>query len=576
MTFSRGLRLGLVWIGLLLIVSLASGCAPSEAPATAPAATAPAAAAPAAEGPRSENIPTQAMLDQFRAEGPEPTLRKLSAASYLLQYRVMQATGFEKELGGQQQSIDVLKALGEAYERQAREYEIEAPKLIKAAEFTGEGMSSGFIGLGIGGFVGLLTGGMMSGAVATMSDAQLEEFRSKGPLKFEGTGDKGELAVAEDGSVSQEMEFNVNEKGVAGKVKVKTRMTACPDPSGKLEVEVDVDSQMSLPGKPGVGGYVHSTFKYERYLDDNANLISSNEGSAASNRIRMGGTESAGEQFVDLTIGYDRAGKATWDEHGHGGFGIFIFDEKSGERATQLAQDVFKLMSLIGEAMVRGIGFEAPWASGRCIDLKVTSTPAKRTGLDPATPFQIEAKPRVKADGSPAQGTVKATLSGGSKLTLDGIALKADSTHSYVGPEEKEQVASIAFEARSRRGIGKAELSFDTKNRKRAYAVSGGADEFHGTGQACDIEEEFSVAGSGVTVRFVPSGPTGGRYSYSGNMSGFAVWGNGTYTVNYSGDVATSISATGPGSVKTPKGTFSRTASETYTLAPLGEQTSCE
>jgi hypothetical protein len=562
MSFSRGLRLSLVWIGLLLVVALASGCAPSEKPTPAPAPEA---------GPVSAYIPTQAMLEQFRAEGPEPTLRKLSATSYRLHYRVMQATGLEKELGGEQQAIDALKALGEGYEKQAREYEVEAPKLIKAADFNGEGMSSGFIGMGMGGFAGLLTGFMTSGAISAMSDAQLEEFRSKGPLKFEGAGGKGELKIAQDGSVSQAMEFNVNEAGVAGHVKVKTRMTACPDPNGRLEVEIDVDSQMSVPGKPGVGGYVHSTFKYERYLDDNANLISSNEGAAASNRIRMGGTESAGKQYVDLTIGYDRAGKGSWDVNDSGGFGIFVLREKDVERTNKLAEGVFELMQLIGEVMVRGIGSEAPWASGRCIDLKVTSTPAKRTGLDPATPFQIEAKPRVKADGSPAQGTVKAKLSGGSKLTLDGIALKADSTHSYVGPEEKEQVASIAFESRSRRGIGKAELSFDTKNRKRAYSISGGADEFQGAGQACDLEEEFAVQGSGVTVRFVPASAAGGRYSYSGNMSGFAVWGNGTYTVNYQGDVAVSITSTGPGSVKTPKGTFSRTGSETYALTPLGD-----
>ena len=554
---------------ILMAASVLAGCQrgpeKTEAPPVAPPSQ-------AAQQVRSPNIPAPEDFARFLAEGKEPTLRQLSMASYLLHYKVMKATGLEQELGGEQQTIDALKALGEAYERQAREFESEVPRMIPVAEFTGEGMSTGFIGLGMGGFTGLLTGGLASGAVATMSDAQLEEFRSKGPLTFDGKGSKGKLDIAKDGSVSQDMEFNVNEKGVAGKVKVKTRMTACPDVNGKLEVEVDVDSQMTVPGKPGVGGYVHSTFTYERYLDDNANLIDSNEGSAASNRIRMGGTESAGTQFVDLTIGYDRSGKATWDEHGKGGFGIFIFDEKSGERATQLAQDVFKLMSLIGEVMVRGIGSEAPWASGRCIDLKVTSTPAKRTGLEPATPFQIEAKPRVKADGSPAQGSVKATLSGGSKLTLDGIPIKADSTHAYVGPEEKEKVASIAFESRSKRGIGKAELTFDTKNRKRAYSISGGADEFQGSGEACDLEELFVVEGSGVTVRFVPASAQGGRYSYSGSMSGFAVWGNGTYTVNYQDEVAVSISAQGPGSVKTPKGTYTRNGSETYSLTPLGDK----
>ena len=45
--------------------------------------------------------------------------------------------------------------------------------------------------------------------------------------------------------------------------------------------------------------------------------------------------------------------------------------------------------------------------------------------------------------------------------------------------------------------------------------------------------------------------------------------GNGTYTVKYADDVAVSITATGPGSVKTPAGVMSRTGTEQYQLTPL-------
>ena len=83
------------------------------------------------------------------------------------------------------------------------------------------------------------------------------------------------------------------------------------------------------------------------------------------------------------------------------------------------------------------------------------------------------------------------------------------------------------------------------------------------------IAEQFFVEGSGNTVRFEPSSDRGGRYSYSGNMSGFAVYGHGTYTVNTDGDTATGIVATGPGSVKTPMGTQTAVGTEKYTLTPL-------
>ena len=85
-----------------------------------PAASTASPAAPPAAGPHAEFIPTQAQLDRFRAEGPDPTLRKISVADYWLHYKLMQATGIEKELGGEAQAIEALKALGEAYERKLR------------------------------------------------------------------------------------------------------------------------------------------------------------------------------------------------------------------------------------------------------------------------------------------------------------------------------------------------------------------------------------------------------------------------------------------------------------------------
>ena len=90
-----------------------------------------------------------------------------------------------------------------------------------------------------------------------------------------------------------------------------------------------------------------------------------------------------------------------------------------------------------------------------------------------------------------------------------------------------------------------------------------------GSGTICDIGAPFNIEGSGVVVKFTPGSTQGGSYSYSGTMSGFAVFGNGTYVVNYRDDLAVGITATGPGSVKTPAGTWTATDTEKYTLNPL-------
>ena len=362
------------------------------------------------------------------------------------------------------------------------------------------------------------------------------------------------------------MEFEVNEHGVNGKVKMKSKMDACPDENGKVTVEIEVDSQMSVQGKPGTGGSVHTQFKYERYLDDDAHLIDTADGAASSLHVRMGGIENFESQFVDVTTGHKRGGEASFEHHAEGGLSIFRMDEV--ERIQKLLQATELLQTLMAEAMLRGLTGGSSWESGRCIDLKVTSDPAKRKGVRPSTAFDLEAKPRAKEGGATVGGTVTATLNGGASLQPASGKVEVDAKYGYTGPEKKDESASISFESRSKRGVGKATLEFDTKA-LRSYRMEGGAGDFHGVGQVCDLEQQFFVEGGGNTVRFEPSSSAGGTYSYSGNMSGFRIYGHGTYTVKYQDEVAVGITAQGPGSVVSSAGTHTGEGTEEYQLTPM-------
>ena len=102
---------------------------------------------------------------------------------------------------------------------------------------------------------------------------------------------------------------------------------------------------------------------------------------------------------------------------------------------------------------------------------------------------------------------------------------------------------------------------------KRGYSITGGADEFSGTGTTCDITQPFTVSGSGVTVTFTPSSFQGGSYSYSGSMSGIEVSGGGNYSVNYQDGIAVSIQSGGDGSA----GGASGSGGESYKLTLLPE-----
>jgi len=515
---------------------------------------------PAPATTHAKFIPTQAQIDRFLAEGPDPTLRKISVADYWLHYKLMQATGIEKELGGEAQAAEALKALGDAYERRLRIAEKDLPKMIPAA-FTGEGMTSGFIGMGMGGFLGMITGGMTSSMVSSMSDERLAELSNAGPIKMGGEGGSAELQFAKDGALTQSMEFDVNEHGVNGKVKMKSKMTACPDANGKVTVDIEVDSQMSVSGKPGTGGHVRTQFKYERYLDDNAHLIDTGDGGASKLRVRMGGIENFESQSVELTTGHERDGKTIFEHHEEQGFSIFRMDEV--ERTRQLLQATELLQTLMAEVMLRGMGSSSgsPWESGRCIDLKVTSDPAKRKGARPSTAFDLQAMPRTKPDGASAGGTVTATLSGGSSLQPASGKVQADAKYGYAGPAKKDEIASIAFESRSKRGVGKATLEFDTKA-LGAYRIVGGLDDWKTNTAVCDIMQPFTLTGGGITMQV--SGGLSGTYSYTGPFNSH---GTGTYTISLPEGAGKPGTMTGGGTGYAEG--HSNTGTERYKLTPL-------
>ena len=517
-------------------------------------------------GGAKTHVPTQAQMQAILAEGPDPTLRKMAVADYWLHYKLMQGSGIERALGGEAQAIAALQALGNAYERKLRGTEADMPKLVPAA-FTGEGMASGYIGLSMAGFAGMMMSGVAGSALSGMSDERLAELAAKGPLKFDGKSGSAEIQVGKDGSISQSVEYEVNESGLNGKVAIKTQMTACPDQEGRVEIAMEVDSRMSVSSKPGTGGSIHSSFKYERFLDDDARLMQGDDGAAIKVRTKMTGSENFESQGVDITFGRTRGGEQIFENHGEQGMSIFRPDEV--ENTRRLLEASAGLQALLAEIMLRGIGNPngAPWESGRCVKLDVTSSPSKRRGIRPNTAFDLEARPRATADGRPAGGTVTAVLSGGASLQPASGKVAADARYGYAGPDKKNEEASIAFEARSKRGVGRATLEFDTRA-VRAYAAEGGLDEFHGTGTICDLGQPFTISGSGNTVTFTPSSERGGSYSYQGNMSGIGVSGSGTFTATADEHGGT-ITGTGNGCVQTPMGTRCSDGTEQYTLTPI-------
>ena len=70
--------------------------------------------------------------------------------------------------------------------------------------------------------------------------------------------------------------------------------------------------------------------------------------------------------------------------------------------------------------------------------------------------------------------------------------MPADAQFDYQNPEKKDQSATIDFEARSKRGVGKASLQFDT--RKSGYRFVGGSGDPVDQ-VVCNIDKPFVLNG---------------------------------------------------------------------------------
>jgi hypothetical protein len=492
---------------LAIAVAACTRSAPQEKPSAASAS----------------RLPSPAEMDKLKAD-PLPAARAASALEFWLHYKLMQATGLEQALGGEDKAVAALKAVGMAFERSALGMRTRTPRMIPAT-FDGNGMDAGVMGIGYG-----LIGGAIAGGLGGMSQEQVSQAIQNGPIKFDGKDGSAQVDIAQDG-MDTTLEQAIDENGVTGKVKTQIHLDACPDAEGKLVVTIETESQMGAGGK---SGHVKAKFKYERWLDDDARLIDMGKDGYDENiEIEMGGTGASGNNLsVSMTRGFSRGDSdytGSVDQHGHS-----IFRPDESRHTEQLLEGTISTMRAMAEAMLTGAltSGTPPWETGRCVDLKLRSSPEKRKGARPNTAYTVFAEPRAKKDGMPAGGTVKATLNGAHSLNPQD-KVKADAQFDYQNPEEKDQSASIDFVARSKRGVGKATLDFDTKKGGyRIVATGGGACAEPIT--VCDVSKPFTntICGGKVTWTHTPTSDKGGNFSfhYAGGK-GFAD-ANGTYALN--------------------------------------------
>ena len=462
-------------------------------------------AAPANDSPAAK---ANAEFARLQAQGPDATAREFTKTEYALTRSLMKAGGLDATLGGEAKADAALTALFMDYERKARALQSELPKAFAPVN-EGGGGNRGGEGWG-GAAASVVLGGSQASTAAQAWENGVDRGESSGHAESNATGDQVSVDWTPD-SATMTTEVKADIDGLKGTVKTTVKLKTCPDPEGKVTVEFESVSSVAAGG-----GSANSTVKttVDVFVDDDANLIDdkmdsesrAQQSTSSGSSVDASSTLSTSRDTVNNTV------------NGMGG---------ASAEDGKMAQDMAGMGRYAAYSAVL-MGAQKAWQSGKCVDLQVRSDPAKRKGAKPNTAYTLFAEPRAKSDGRPTGGTVKATLKGGNRLNPTG-KVKADAKFDYANPDKKDQRASIDFESRSKRGVGKATLEFDT--RKGGYRiVVGGGDPVNQV--VCDIDKTFVLNGKLFGTEF--SGGMDGTYRMvrTPNIPGLNWKASGTYHID--------------------------------------------
>jgi hypothetical protein len=341
------------------------------------------------------------------------------------------------------------------------------------------------------------------------------------------------------------------EGGITGSLQVKITVNPCPDASGKFTAKATINTSVTKAGG-SIGTNDSIDIDLTGYVSDDAELTSYD----AETRAQASDFASGKGSFIDVTMKSTVIG---------GEVESYSADvNRSGGGATPDLAKGWAIAGMLTQLLVTNKVLDAAakgWKSGRCVALNPTTSPSRRTGLKPSTSVKITAPPRSKVDGQPVGGTVTATLTGPASVQPAGSKVPADATFTYIAPGEENKTGGVALEARSKRGVAKAQVDFDT-NVKYSYHIKGGLQDFQPSQDICDVLKPFNLSSGGISMNF--TGGLSGTYSYSGV---FNAAGKGYYRIdlpNGPGKPGTMIGG-GPGVI----GGQSGSGTEKYVLTPI-------
>lgn len=463
-----------------------------------------------------------AEVSALQALPPEEQESQLRTQSADVEGQMLALSGLQEELGGPEQAQVAYSAMTTALVRRTTQSRGTSGLMGRFGAAVGLAEPPSLGGMI---FAGWMIGALAAeGIVSSTNDAKpgAEPVRD---VRNDNGGSSASSVVHEASLESTSIDATVETTagGVTGTLRFKMTINPCPDAAGVFTAKASMTTSATTGGgRTGSNSSVDIALTGR--VDDDARLAGYDI-TTTSQAAEFGSGNNVWAEVTD-TISF-AGGEVTGASRTFGRSAGNV-PEGFGAQWANLGQ-LFALM--VSNQMLSAA--QKGWESGRCVALDPTTDPGKRTGLAPGASVTILAAPRSKVDGRPTGGTVTATLAGGTSVDPAGSKVSADARFAYLAPGERDKSATVSLEARSRRGVAKATIDFDT--RPPAYTASG-QDEVTFSGTVASITAPFTVDGTfpggRATFRFDGASEDGGTLRIAGGGSGARLTGRGTYTVS--------------------------------------------
>lgn len=371
-----------------------------------------------------------AAYDTFDPADVDGELARASVTERAIELAMARQEGMEDELGGADATVAAFEALDAAFAPLGESLSQPVALGLRRTAGTGSAVAEGLVG-------GVIIVGLGADGVVTASNDGTTGSANSG---------NGVTATVTDDKVVLDIDVTHTANGLTSRLKTHVELNPCPDAEGVLTLKASVD--VTSTTESGAGQTAVLDVDVVVQLDDDARV------SGTDDTFRMRRSGLTGGSFWDVTVG-----------GGVGGTTVQVNDFNWFTSEVADRDETVGLAAVLGQLVKKFLMDAAAKAyeSGRCIDLQITANPGPG-GLEPDATSTITAAPRGKKDGQPVGGTVTAELTAGAtSIEPSATKVDADATFTFTAPDDVDLTGTVSFESRSRRGVGKAELTLDTK-----------------------------------------------------------------------------------------------------------------